>query len=178
MSRMRAAGVDTTSAAYQRMVEQLSKAQTSLLEMGVALNDVAVGEQNAASGADKMASSLSGINKKVSLQQVQSAIGSITRGLEAGAKKALELGQNLMNGVNSVAANADNILTQAMILDMTPEQYQQYKGVFDTVGEITVQEWQKAKLKVQKAIHDPTQDQTDILELLGIRTHEMLGGKN
>ena len=59
-----------------------------------------------------------------------------------------------------------------MILNMDVEDYQAYKKVFDTVGEITVQEWQKAKLKVQKAMNDPSKEQVDILKALGISTKE------
>ena len=177
LKQMEQNGVKTTSKSYQEMQRRMIEARAGMIDTENAISTLGQTALDASEKTSKLESSLGGLNKKVSLEQVRSAIGSITSGMEAAGKKALELGKNLLDGVNSVAANADNILTQAMILDMTPEQYQQYKGVFDTVGEITVQEWQKAKLKVQKAINDPTQDQTDILGLLGISTHEMQAGK-
>ena len=93
-------------------------------------------------------------------------------GLENAAKKAVNLGKAIWENITDVARFSDDTATQAMILNMNVEDYQAYKKVFDTVGEITVQEWQKAKLKVQKAINDPTQDQVDVLKILGISTKQ------
>lgn len=171
LKKMREAGVTPTSAAYQNMQRQLSDAQTSLLNMSVELNNVAVSEQNAAKGADQMANSLGSIGKKMSLQQVINGIDKITGGLEKAAKKAIDLGKAIWDNITDSARMADDTATAAMMLDMDVEKYQQYKGVFDTIAEMTVQDWKKAEQKVRKAIYDPSQDQIDVLEALGIKTH-------
>lgn len=177
LKAMKDSGVDPLSVSYQKMETQLLNAQSALLDTQNEINNLGAESTDAAGKTDQLVNSLGGLNKKVSLDQVISAIGSITSGMEKAAQKAAELGKQIWENITDSARWADDTATQAMILNMDVETYQRYKGVFDTIGELTVQEWQKAKLKVQKAINDPTKDQTDVLALLGINTHEMLTGK-
>lgn len=177
LKAMKDSGVDPLSVSYQKMEIQLLNAQSALLDTQNEINNLGAESTDAAGKTDQLVNSLGGLNKKVSLDQVISAIGSITSGMEKAAQKAVELGKQIWENITDSARWADDTATQAMILNMDVETYQRYKGVFDTIGELTIQEWQKAKLKVQKAINDPTKDQTDVLALLGINTHEMLTGK-
>ena len=170
-------GIKPTSEAYQKMSRELLAAQTGMMETQAALNDIGQSAEQAAGGVGKLESGLNGISKKISLEQVRSGISAIDKGLENAAKKAVNLGKAIWENITDVARFSDDTATQAMILNMDIEDYQAYKKVFDTVGEITVQEWQKAKQKVQKAINDPTDEQVDILELLGIQTHDIEQGK-
>ena len=176
LKKLDAAGVQPTDIAYQKLYATLMNAQAGMNEAQAALNALDGSQQQAASSADALATSVNGIGKKISLDQVLSGINSITSGLENAAKKAVQLGEAIWNNVMDSARLADDILTQATLLDMTPERYQQYKGVFDTIGEITITEWAAAKRKVQKAMNDPSQDQMDVLSLLGIGTQ--MTGKN
>ena len=168
-------GVKPTSEAYQKMSRELLAAQTGMMETQAALNDIGQSAEQAAGGVTKLESGLNGISKKISLEQVRSGISAIDKGLENAAKKAVNLGKAIWENITDVARFSDDTATQAMILNMDVEDYQAYKKVFDTVGEITVQEWQKAKQKVQKAINDPTDEQVDILSILGVNTHKMIG---
>lgn len=178
LKQMEQNGVKTTSTAYQNMQRKLIEAQSGILDTQMELENLGTKAAGAAEKTDQLSSSLGGLNKKISLDQVISGIGSITSAMENAGKKAVELGKKIWENITDSARWADDAATQAMILNMDVEDYQRYKKVFDTVGEITVQEWQKAKQKVQKAINDPTQEQTDILGLLGISTHDILQGKN
>lgn len=164
--------IDPTSEAYQRMARELLAAQTEMMETQAALNSLGQGAEQAAGGVEKLESGLNGISKKISLEQVRSGISAIDKGLESATKKAINLGKAIWENITDVARFSDDTATQAMILNMDVEDYQAYKKVFDTVGEITVQEWQKAKLKVQKAMNDPSKEQVDILKALGISTKE------
>ena len=177
LQKMRDAGVSKTSVEYQKLQTQLSNAQTAMLNTSVELNNLATGEQNAARGADQLAQSVSGISKKMSLDQVVRGIDKITSTMEKAAKKAVELGQAIWDNIMDSAKWSDDTATAAMLLDMNVEDYQRYKGVFDTIGELTVQDWIKTKQKVQKSIYDASQDQTEFLTLLGIPTHETIQGK-
>ena len=165
-------GVDPASEAYQRMARELLAAQTGMMETQSTLNDLGNGAVKAAGGVEQLESGLNGISKKISLEQVRSGISAIDKGLESAAKKAINLGKAIWENITDVARFSDDTATQAMILNMDVEDYQAYKKVFDTVGEITVQEWQKAKLKVQNAMNDPSKEQVDILKALGISTKE------
>ena len=170
-------GVSRSSKAYQDMQRRMLEARSAMIDTEVELNNLTTGEAQAAKGADQLANSVGSIGKKISLDQVIGGIDKITNGLENAAKKALDFEKALIKGITGSAEEADNIATQALNLGMDVEDYQRYAKVFETVGEITVQEWRKAKQKVQKAINDPTQEQTDILTILGIQTHASSGGK-
>ena len=175
LKAMTQAGVDPASDSYQKMAREMLAAQTGMMETQAALNDLGNGAVKAAGGVSQLESGLNGISKKISLEQVRDVVGKISDGLENAAKKAVNLGKAIWENITDVARFSDDTATQAMILNMNVEDYQAYKKVFDTVGEITVQEWQKAKQKVQAAINKPTDEQTNILQLLGINTKFLVG---
>lgn len=177
LKSMKNSGVDPASAAFQNMEQKLLKAQTAVLDTQMDIQELGTESLDAADKTDQLANSLGGLNRKVSLEQVISGIGKITGGMEAATKKAIELGKAIWENIVDTARYSDDIATQALQTGLSVEDFQRYKGVFDTVGEITVQEWMKAKQKVQQAIHSPSGDQETILSLLGISTHEMVPGK-
>ena len=166
LKAMDEAGVKPTDAAYQKLYATMMNATAGMNETQAALNNLTASEQTAAAGANNLTNSVNSIGKKISLDQVISGIDSITRGLENAAKKAVSLGEAIWNNVMDSARLSDDILTQAGILDMTPEQYQQYKGVFNTIGEVTISEWAATKRKIEKVMVDPN-SQIDVLRALG-----------
>ena len=172
LNDMNKRGVDPASKAYQQMQMALVKAQTGVLETTASLNDLTRGEQQAAAGADQLTASVGNISKKVSLDAVVSGIDKLTTGLENAAKRAVDFGKAMVNEVLDSASWADDVATMASKLNMGVEEYQRYKGVFDTVADITVSDWIKAKKKIQAAINNPSQNQLDVLDALGISTHE------
>ena len=178
LKQMKDNGVDASSKAYQDMQRKVLEAQSAIMDTQADIENIGKSAADAAGKTDQLATSLGGLNKKVSLEQVIGVVDKITGGMEKAAKKAVELGKAIWENITETGRWSDDTATQAMILNMGVEEYQQYKGVFDTIGEITVAEWQKAKQKVQKAIHDPTDEQTTIMDLLGIKTHEGYQGKN
>ena len=178
LKQMKDNGVDANSKAYQDMQRKVLEAQSAIMDTQADIENVGKSAADAAGKTDQLATSLGGLNKKVSLEQVIGVVDKITDGMEKAAKKAKDLGKAIWENITDTARWSDDTATQAMILNMGVEEYQQYKGVFDTIGEITVAEWQKAKQKVQKAIHDPTDEQTTIMDLLGVKTHDGYQGKN
>ena len=177
LKQMKDNGVDASSKAYQDMQRKVLEAQSAIMDTQADIENVGKSAADAAGKTDQLATSLGGLNKKVSLEQVIGVVDKITDGMEKAAKKAKDLGKAIWENITDTARWSDDTATQAMILNMGVEEYQQYKGVFDTIGEITVAEWQKAKQKVQKAIHDPTDEQTTIMDLLGVKTHDGYRGK-
>ena len=172
LKQMEANGVKTTSAAYQNMQRRMIEAQSSMLDTELEIQNLGSAAADASGKTDQLTTSLGGLNKKLSLDQVISGISAITGAMEKAGQKAVDLGKKIWENITDSARWADDTATQAMILNMDVEDYQRYKKVFDTVGDITVAEWQKAKLKVQKAINTPTGEQTDILSILGLNTKE------
>lgn len=176
LKAMTEAGVKPTSDAYQKMTREMLAAETGMMETQAALNDLGNNAKKAADSVGSLETGLNGISKKISLEQVRSGIAGITTGLEAAAKKAAQLGVAIWENITDVARFSDDTATQAMMLNMGVEDYQRYKKVFDTVGEITVQEWDKAKRKIQTAMVNSTDDQKTILAALGLT--EVNGGKD
>ena len=172
LNDMNKRGVDPASKAYQQMQMALVKAQTGVLETTASLNDLTRGEQQAAAGADQLTASVGNISRKVSLDAVVSGIDKLTTGLQNAAKRAVDFGKAMVDEVLDSASWADDVATMATKLNMGVEEYQRYKGVFDTVADITVSDWIKAKKKIQAAIYNPTENQLDVLEALGISTRE------
>ena len=175
LKQMEANGVKTTSKAYQDMQRRLIEAQSGIMDTEQALNDLGTSATEAAGKTDKLETSLGGIGKKMSLDQVISGIDSITGAMEKAAKKAVDLGKQIWENITDAARWSDDVNTQAAMLGMDVEDYQAYKDVFDTFADLSVQEWMKAKTKVQKAMLDPTGDQLNVLQALGLAPQ--YGGK-
>ena len=176
LEQMKKNGVDPTSVSYQKMEQQLLKAQTGVLQTTAEINNLTVSEQEAAKGADQLTTSVNGISRKISLDQVISGVNSITSGLENAAKKAVDLGKAIAEAVLDGAARSDNIATMASILGMDIEDYQRYQKVFDTVADITVTDWRRAQDKIRKAMTSPTDDQKNVLRLLGVDKYTLKDG--
>ena len=177
LKQMEQSGVKTTSAAYQNMQRRMIEAQSAILDTESALRNLGTTSEEVAGQTNQLQQSLGGLNKKVSLGQVQDALKSIGGVMESAAKKAVDLGKAIWDNIVDTARYSDDVVTAATRLGISTEEYQQLKGVLDTVGDMTVEEWKKAKRKVQGAIYDPTADQENILALLGIQTHEGSWGK-
>lgn len=115
MQAMRDSGVSETSTQYQRLAERLETAQAAMITTSTELDNLGKSEQEASKGADQLSSSLGGISKKISLEQVIGGIDRITGGLERAAGKALELGKNLWDNVMDSARWADDTSTMALM---------------------------------------------------------------
>ena len=176
LKQMEANGVKPTSAAYQNMARKAIEARSAMLDTEQQIRELGESSVQAAGQADQLTDSVNAIGKKISLDQVISGINGITGALEKAGKKAIDVGKQIWENITDSARWADDAATMATILDMDVEDYQRYKKVFDTVGDITVSEWAKMKQKVQKAIVEPTDDQSALFDLLGISTHEILQG--
>lgn len=161
------AGIKPTDQAYQKLYATMMNANAGMNEAQAALNSLSGGEKQAAQEANNLAQGVQSIGKKMSLEQVISGIDRITGAMENAAKKAWQFGQDIWKNIMDSAQLSDDILTASGMLDMTPERYQKYKGVFDTIGEITITEWAAAKRKVEKVMTDPSNDQIDVLRTLG-----------
>jgi hypothetical protein len=167
LKAMEEAGIKPTDQAYQKLYATMMNAQAGMNEAQAALNSLSSGEKQAAQEANNLAQGVQSIGKKMSLEQVIGGIDRITGAMENAAKKAIQFGEEIWKNIMDSAQLSDDILTQAGMLDMTPEMYQRYKGVFDTIGEITITEWAAAKRKVEKVMTDPSNDQIDVLRALG-----------
>ena len=176
LKQMKDAGVNPASAEFQKMQQNLLNAQTSLVTTTADLNNLTQGEQAAAAGADQLSNSVSGISKKMSLEQVITGVNGIASGLENAAKKALELGKNLLNTALESASWADDTLTLAQVLGLDQDTVQRMNKVaatFEADASMIGSVWKKLRMNM-------TSDSAETVaafEELGVATQDFIQGK-
>ena len=152
LARMDEEGIKPTSEAYQKMTREMLAAETGMMETQAALNDLSSNAKKAADSVGSLETGLSGISKKISLEQVRSGISSITSGLENAARMAVNFGQSLWEMMVDSAAWADDINTRSSILGMDPQTLQRMDWaarIVDTNAETIVKAQRKLSINLQ-----------------------------
>ena len=175
LKAMTDAGVDPADAAYQRMYATMMNATAGMNNAQAELNSLGASAQNAAAGADQLSSSVQSIGKKMSLEQVQRGIESITSGLEKAAKKAIQLGEELWNSVMNSARWADDTATMAQMYGITVTEYQQMQGLVASGLDTSVEAMLDAQDKLKKGIGKGSKETIGYLEELGISVRQLSG---
>lgn len=170
MAKMKESGVSPLSTEYQKLETQLLNAQTSMLETKTTIDELDVSQKKAADSATELSTDVSNIGKKMSLDQVISGINRITSVMEAAARKAAEFGQAIWSQITETAAQADDLLTMAVTYGVDPVILQKQLKIFNTMADTSIETYYKARDKINKAVHDPSKDQLDFLETLGLVT--------
>lgn len=170
-------GVDPTSDAYKRMENQLISAETAMYKTQAQINEMSNSEKTAAGNADQLTTSLNGISRKVSLEQVISGIDKITGGLETAAKKAIELARALFDETLERAAAADDAATAAQMFGIDLQTYKRMQALVAGGMDTTVESILTAQAKLKRGVGDNTKSVVDSLKELGIVT-EQFGGKS
>ena len=168
LKQMEANGVKTSSKAYQDMQRKLIEAQSAMLDTQMEMDNLGTKAEDASGKTDKLAQSLGGINKKISLDQVISAVNSITTGLENAAKKAVQLGQDLWNTIMDSAKWADDISTQAAMFGIDIDTFQRMQKLVTNGLDTTVDSMLTAQSKLNKGIGKGSQEVMDTLHELGL----------
>ena len=168
LKKMTDQGIDPADAAYQKLYVQMLNAEAGANEAQAALNALGSGAEKAADGADQLSSSLNGISKKISLEQVRSGIDSITGGLENAAKKAVELGEQIWNAVMDKAKWADDTATMAQMYGIDIDTFQRMQKLVTNGLDTTVEAMLKSQKKLRKGVGDESQAVMDTLQQLGL----------
>lgn len=174
LDKMRASGVNPLSVEYQRLETQMLNAQTAMLETKTSMDALDGSEINAIKSTSTLNDGLNSIGKKMSLDQVISGINRITSAMENAGKKAIEFGRNVWNQITETATQADDLATMAVTYGMDPDLLQRQLKVLDTVADTSIEAYQKARMKINRAVNNPTKEQAGYLADLGLVT----GGKS
>ena len=161
-------GIDPADAAYQKLYVQMLNAEAGASEAQAALQALGTGTANAATGAEKLANGLSGISKKMSLDQVISGIDTITGGLEKAAQKAIKLGEEIWNSVMDSARWADDTATQAQMFGIDLDEFQKMQGLVKSGMDTNVEAMLKSQKKLRKGIGDESKAVMDTLAELNL----------
>ena len=170
-------GVDQTGAAYQKMQKDMLLAEAAMYDTQTAIDALNGSQEKAAGSADKLSTSVSNIGKKMSLDQVISGINSITGGLEKAAGVALRLGEHIFDNIMTSAQWGDDIATQAMMAQMSVEDYQRVVNVAATQGETSVNSLIKSWKKLKTNMAGDSKEVAEALDELGVSMYENVGGK-
>lgn len=152
LAEMNKQGIDPASKEYQKLAQQLLNAEAAMMETQAALNGLDASALKAADSANELVTSVNGISKKISLDQVIGGINSITSGLETGAKKAKELGEALWNDIMDSARWADDTATMAMMYGIDIDTFQRMQKLVQNGMDTTVDAILGAQTKLKKGI--------------------------
>jgi hypothetical protein len=176
LKKLDANGVNPMSKSYQDLAQKLAKAETAILETTGALDQLKQGELEAASGADQLTTSVNGISKKISLDQVIGGIDRITGGLETAAKKAVDLGKQLFNTIMESARWADDTATMADMYGIPLDRFLRMQQLVTGGMDTSVDAMLAAQDKLKRGIGNDTDKIIGFLMDLGL-AETVAGGK-
>ena len=167
-------GVDPASSAYQKLQQQVLNAQTALLGMQTGLSGVGQTATQTATQTDKLATSLNGINKKVSFDAVIGGIGKITSAMETAARKVASMATDVWNTMSAAASWADSENTLAAMYGVDVETLQKMQSAartIDTSVETIIHSRQRLKMNMAGG----SQEITEAFQELGVAFTETVG---
>jgi len=172
MKKMADAGIQPTDQAYQKLNLQLLNTQAAMMSTQAQLNSLSGSEQQAAGSADKLATSVGSIGKKLSLDQVISGIDKITGAMENALKTAVRFGEQIWDNIMESAQWGDDIATQAAMAQMSIDEYQRVVNVAATQGETSTSSLVKSWKKVKMNLTSDSAEVVSAFKELGITTTE------
>lgn len=175
LDAMRAQGVDPASRSFQQMEQQLLKAQTGVLQTTAEINNLNASEQAAAKGADQLTTSVNGISKKISLDQVISGVNSITSGLENAAKKAVALGETIFNAVMDKAKWADDTATMAMMYGIDLDTFLRMQKLVTNGMDTSVESMLSAQSRLKRNLGSDSKEVNEAMKTLGVTFRTVVG---
>ena len=160
-------GVDKSSKAFQDMIRTLATAKGDMLDTEMALQGIEDSSQNASDGVSEMNSQLANVGQGISWQNVTSGLEGITSKLEQAAKTAFNFGKKLVNATLGAGEWADELVTEAKTLGLTPQELQAMRytsNIIDTSVEAIV----SAKKRLKKARAGESEETMGAFAALGI----------
>ena len=176
LKAMKDSGVDPLSTSYQKMETALLNAQSAVLDTQNEINNLGSEAGEASGQTDKLVDSLGGLNRKISLDQVIGAIGSITNGLENAAKKAAELGKELWDTIMDSARRADDTATMAEMYGIDLQTFKQMQALVAGGMDTSVEAILAAQTKLKLGIGKGNAEVMESLKELGLVV-TLYGGK-
>ena len=172
LKAMKDAGIDPADKSFQDMQQTLLKAQTGMFQTQSAMNELGTSAQEAAAGADQLTESVNSIGKKISLEQVQNGISSITSGLENAAKKAVDLGKKLWDTIMDSARRADDTATMAQMYGIDLDTFMRMQRLVDSGMDTSIEAMLKGQSKLRDGLGDESKAVKEAFQELGIATKE------
>lgn len=167
LKKMADNGVDKTSKAFQDMQQQMLRAKGEILDAEMQMQGLETAGKDAAKSANEMNQELKQIGTGVSFQNVTEGINKITSGLEAAAKKAVQVGKKLIQSSMDSAHWADDLATRATRYGVGVEELQAMDNVaayIDTDVDAII----NAQKRLRKAMGSDSEETMGVFAALGI----------
>ena len=168
LKQMEDNGVKKTSKAYQDMQRQMIEAQGAIMDTEQQMGTLGEAAVEAAGQTDKLATSLGGLNKKVSLEQVIGAIGSVTTAMEKAAGKAVDLGKKIWDNVMDSAKWADDSMTMALMYGVDLDTFLRVQKLVTNGMDTSVEAILGAQSKLKKNVGNGSDSFMQTMRELGL----------
>jgi len=146
LEAMKKNGVSPASSEFQKMEQNLAKAQSKMVDIQTNIKEVESGASGAKTETKGMNTELKKIGKGVAFENVTSGLKTITEKLESAGRAAVNLGKKLVSSAKDSTGWADDVLTRATKWGVDAETVQQMDNVarlIDTDAEAIVTAWDK-----------------------------------
>ena len=161
-------GVAENSRQFQQWQTKLTNAQTALTQTETELTRLNGTMQQTTQGTQALVSSMNGISKKISLDQVISGINSITGAMETAAGKAVQLGEVIWNNIMNSAKWADDTATMALMYGIDLDTFQRMQKLVTNGLDTSVDAILNAQSKLKRGIGNGSTNVLDVLRELGL----------
>jgi len=175
LKSMADSGVDKASAAYQKMEKSLLDAQAAVLDTQMDIQNIGAESTNAAGKTDRLASSLGGLNRTVSLETVISGLGRITDTMERGIQKAGELGEAIWDNVMNSAKWADDSETMALMYGIDLDTFLRMQKLVTNGMDTSVDAMLRSQTKLNKNIGSGSKETLQYFRELGVAIATVTG---
>ena len=146
LEAMKKNGVSPASSEFQKMEQNLAKAQSKMVDIQTNIKEVESGASGAKTETKGMNTELKKIGKGVAFENVTSGLKTITEKLESAGRAAVNLGKKLVSSAKDSTGWADDVLTRATKWGVDAETVQRMDNVakyIDTDAEAIVTAWDK-----------------------------------
>ena len=172
LDQMAKNGVDRSSKSYQDLYREMLKTKGEMIDTEQQLYGISYAGEEAANSMSSMGHQLKRVNDNISLQNVTQSLDKITGGMEAAAKRAIQLGKAILHGTMDAAHQADELITRSTKYGIGVEELQAMDYVAEYV-DTDVETIIAARKRLQKAMGSSDNETKGVFAALGIDPKNM-----
>lgn len=162
-------GIKENDRVMQQWQTKLNDARTSLTNMETELQQLTDTSQEAAQGTEQLGDSLEHLDKTASIQAVTNALNGMANTIGSAISKVKDLAVGLVGELREAASWADDLATQALMWNLSPEELQRMRMTADLI-DTPVDAILNAQARFKRNIASDSKETRSIFQMLGIYT--------
>lgn len=167
LETMRTQGISPASSKYQEMQQKMLSAETKMSEMRTELDKTKDGMIDTKGSTEDMNKELQNIGQGVAWGNIAEGLKSITSGMEAAAKKAFQLGKQIVSASRDSSQWADDLITRSTQYGVSTEELQRMENVSKFI-DTEVDTILAARQRMSKNIGSGNKNALEALGFLGV----------